>query len=76
MKTITQSWNHYILHGHWDNNARKDYENLVGTEHADELSIVQPSYKTLEWLSGNQARAIKEVEVSEVTDLDQELNFD
>ena len=40
-----------------------------------EASIVQPSYKTLEWLSGNQARAIKEVEVLEITDLDQELNF-
>ena len=40
-----------------------------------EASVVQPSYKTLEWLSGTQARAVKEVEVSEVTDLDQELNF-
>ena len=48
---------------------------IIGTEHTDELSIVQPSYKTLEWLSGNQAKAVKEVEVSEVTDLDQELNF-
>ena len=40
-----------------------------------EASIVQPSYKTLEWLSGNQARAVKEVEGLELTDLDQELNF-
>ena len=48
---------------------------IVGTEHADELSIVQPSYKALEWLSGNQARAVKEVEELELTDSDQELNF-
>tara|TARA_R110002012_G_scaffold226627_2_gene398796 strand:- start:1041 stop:1208 length:168 start_codon:yes stop_codon:yes gene_type:complete len=41
----------------------------------NEASVVQPSYKALEWLSGHQARAIKEVEVAEVTDLDQELNF-
>jgi hypothetical protein len=47
MKTITQAWDHYILHGHWDNNARKEYENLVGTEHADELEVVEPAY---EWV--------------------------
>ena len=41
----------------------------------NEASVVQPSYKTLEWLSGNQARAVKEVEGLELTDSYQELNF-
>ena len=45
MKTTTKAWNHYILHGHWDKTAGKEYENIVGTEHAEELEEVEPVYQ-------------------------------
>lgn len=41
---------------------------IIGTEHADELSIVQPSYNNLDCLSGNEARAVKEsIELYDIT---------
>jgi len=48
---------------------------IVGTEHADELSIVQPSYNPFEWLSGDQAKAVKDVQISDTLNLDRDINF-
>ena len=69
MKTTKQAWNHYILHGHWDKTAGKEYENILGTEHAEELADIEPAYN---WVaSGSQSHAILEAMI-QALDIDRD----